>query len=276
MTNPLGIGTALPRISWIPESARRGGRQTAYRVLVAGSPELLRKNRGDFWDSDKQLSDRSHYVPYGGRPLPSRTQCFWKVRLWDEADRPSAWSVPARWSVGLLRRDDWSAQWIGLPEGTGNMTAPWLRKIFRLSVHPASARIYANFMGYGEIYLNSRRVGNDVLGPPVCDYSKRSFYTVYEVAPLLRRGENCLALWLGRGWYKKDLFWPVAHDGPIARVQLEWKEAGGSVRRLGTDGAWEGRPSCMQLLGSWSYAQFGGEIYDATTEVPDWNRPAAG
>ena len=276
LIDPLGIDAALPRLSWILESVQRGARQTACHILVASTRELLRKNQGDLWDSGKQASNRSHLVPYAGRPLRSRTQCFWKVRAWDEADQPSPWSDPALWSMGLLRQDDWSAQWIGLPEGVGDMTAPWLRKIFRLPARPANARIYANFMGYGEIYINGRRVGEDVLAPPVCDYSKRSFYMVYDVAPLLRKGENCLALWLGRGWYHKDLFWPVAHGGPIARVQLEWKEAGKSMCCLNTDGAWEARPSCMQLLGSWNYDQFGGEVLDATAEVPDWNQPKAG
>ncbi len=275
LTNPLGIGTAIPRLSWIPESGKRGARQTAYRILVASRPELLRKNQGDLWDSGKQLSAQSHYIPYGAPPLPSRTSCYWKVQLWNENDQPSNWSVPAFWSVGLLNQDDWTAQWIGLPEGTGDMTSPWLRKIFELSERPASARIFANFMGYGEIYINGQRVGDDLLGPPVCDYSKRSFYTVYDVAPLLRRGKNCLALWLGRGWYRKGFFWPTASSGPIARVQLEYNQKEGTPRRLGTDKSWEGRPSCMQLLGAWVFDQFGGEIYDATVEVPDWNQPKA-
>jgi len=275
LTNPMGIGTASPRVSWITESPQRGARQTAYRILVASQPELLRKNQGDLWDSGKRHSDQSHYIPYGGRPLPSRARCFWKVQLWDEADRPSNWSAPAHWSVGLLNQDDWAAQWIGLPEGMGNMTSPWLRKVFQLSERPANAQIYANFMGYGEVYINGKRVGEDLLGPPVCDYSKRSFYTVYDVAPLLHQGKNCLALWLGRGWYRKGFFWPVASGGPIARVQLEYQKTGGPLHRLGTDRTWEGRPSCMQLLGAWTFDQFGGEIYDATAEVPDWNQPKA-
>ena len=33
--NPIGIDIAAPRLSWHVESAQRGQRQTAYRILVA-------------------------------------------------------------------------------------------------------------------------------------------------------------------------------------------------------------------------------------------------
>ena len=43
-TNPLGIDAALPRLGWKLESKERGVRQTAYQVLVASSPKLLKEN----------------------------------------------------------------------------------------------------------------------------------------------------------------------------------------------------------------------------------------
>ena len=39
---PLGIEAPRPRVSWQMMSKRRGERQTAYRVLVASDPSLLR------------------------------------------------------------------------------------------------------------------------------------------------------------------------------------------------------------------------------------------
>lgn len=46
-------------------------------------------------------------------------RCWWKVRVWDNEDAPSAWSETARFSMGLLEKEDWQAQWIGYgaPEG---------------------------------------------------------------------------------------------------------------------------------------------------------------
>jgi alpha-L-rhamnosidase len=51
LTDPLGIDVEKPRLSWVIESGKRGERQTAYRVLVASTPELLAKDQGDLWDS---------------------------------------------------------------------------------------------------------------------------------------------------------------------------------------------------------------------------------
>ena len=73
--NPLGIDAAQPRLSWVIESNRRGERQTAYQVLVASSPELLTKDKGDLWDSGTVTSDQSIQVEYAGKTLVSRERC---------------------------------------------------------------------------------------------------------------------------------------------------------------------------------------------------------
>jgi hypothetical protein len=112
-TDPLGLDAAAPRLSWRIDSDRRAVRQTAYQVLVASTPQLLARNRGDLWDSGKVASDRSVLVDYAGQPLPSRAQCHWKVRLWDQDAKMSAWSDRATWAMGLLTPEAWQARWIG-------------------------------------------------------------------------------------------------------------------------------------------------------------------
>ena len=83
-TNPLGIDTAQPRLSWVLGSNRRGVMQKAYQVLVASSPERLAADAGDLWDSGRVQSDESVNVEYQGKKLSSRQTCFWKVRVWDD------------------------------------------------------------------------------------------------------------------------------------------------------------------------------------------------
>ena len=111
--NPLGIDTPSPALSWVPESNQQQQKQTAYRILVASSAETLAKNVGDVWDTGKRISGNSIQIPYLGPPAKSNTQYFWKVRVWDKHDRPSPWSPPAEWTMGLLKPDDWHARWIG-------------------------------------------------------------------------------------------------------------------------------------------------------------------
>ncbi len=112
LTNPRGVDTVLPRLSWVVESTERGEKQTAWEVLVASSPALLAQDQGDLWDSGRVQRDQTNQIVYNGSKLASRSECFWKVRSWDKAGEPSAWSKPASWTVGLLEAGDWSARWI--------------------------------------------------------------------------------------------------------------------------------------------------------------------
>ena len=118
LENPLGIDVLNPRLSWTLSSDERRQKQTAYRVLVASTPEILAEDRGDLWDSGKVSSDQTTHVEYAGGPLATRMHCHWKVRAWDVAGGPSPWSEPAMWSMGLLEASDWQAQWIAFADST--------------------------------------------------------------------------------------------------------------------------------------------------------------
>jgi alpha-L-rhamnosidase len=124
--DPLGLDVKEPRLNWEVCSPRRGQRQTAYRFLVAGSPDLLRQDRGDLWDSGRVESDETTGVVYRGRPLSAHQVCHWKLMVWDKDGQPSAWSQPAMWSLGPLAPSDWTAQWIGSdrPRPDGLVDAP--------------------------------------------------------------------------------------------------------------------------------------------------------
>ena len=116
LQNPLGIQPVRPRLSWrlqASDAAARGDSQAAYQILVADSKTRLSSDRGNLWDTGKVASDQSLNVVYAGQPLSSTQACWWKVRVWDQDGNVSAWSAPARWTIGLLHPDDWRAKWIG-------------------------------------------------------------------------------------------------------------------------------------------------------------------
>ncbi len=115
LTNPSAVHVRRPRLTWTVSSERRGDRQTAYQVLVAGSPEALARDDGDRWDSGKVASSQTAHITYGGAPLASRARCWWKVRVWDRDGTVGPWSPVARWEMGLLSPDDWVAHWIEAP-----------------------------------------------------------------------------------------------------------------------------------------------------------------
>lgn len=104
IVNPHGIDQAQPRLSWKMESARPGAAQTAYHIDIPG-----------VWDSGKVDSDKSVAIPYAGKPLESGKIYNWRVRVWDEKGAVSDWIESARWSMGKLKPEDWSARWIAAP-----------------------------------------------------------------------------------------------------------------------------------------------------------------
>ncbi len=184
LVDPVGLDVTGPRLSWALESAARGQMQTAYQVLVAGSEADLGADRGGLWDSGKVDGDRSVHVVYGGAALRSGQRCYWKVRAWDKEGRPSAYSKPAVWEMGLIRPSDWQARWISLPpapvpraatldgcswvwfpEGNPAVSAPQGTRYFRKSlVLPpdrkiASARLVLTADDSWVLFAGGKRVG---------------------------------------------------------------------------------------------------------------------
>lgn len=114
LVEPLGIDTPAPRFSWEVSDDRIGERQTAYEIEVMSGGGLA-SGTADLWDTDKKLAPDTNQIEYAGKTLSSGTLCYWRVRTWDSEDRPSEWSVPARFGVGLLSPSDWTALWIADP-----------------------------------------------------------------------------------------------------------------------------------------------------------------
>ncbi len=279
LVTPLGIDVARPRLTWTLAPGPNGRAQSAYHILAASTSANLRAGRGDIWDSGKVASAQSAWVEYGGRPLAAGERVHWKVRVWDEAGRPSSWSSPSYWSMGVLEGSGWSAKVIGMarPAETKEGTPqpfPWLRKTIELKQRPSRATAYVNPFGYYELYINGTKIDNHVLAPAVSDYSKRTYYVTHDITRYLVPGKNCLALWLGRGWYVRG-HPGVIHDGPLARAQFDLAMAGGNVIKVATDATWKVKASPITPLGrGTAFGDYGGERYDARLELDGWNSPA--
>src|SRR5690606_38570918 len=181
LDNPIGIDVKVPRLSWISTSRERGASQSAYRILVASSREMLEKNQGDLWDSGKTASDRSLYIPYEGKTLGSGEAGFWKVKLGDGQGEESDWREAAQWSMGLLDSSDWKGEWIGLDREMGadkldttftRMSARYLRKEVELPKQIKTATAHIAGLGLFELYINGEKISNAVLAPALAEYPK--------------------------------------------------------------------------------------------------------
>lgn len=112
LENPLGIDAEKPSLSWQSDNTERNWRQSAYELLVASRPSLLAHGKADIWDSGRQPSSESTGIVYGGPELQSRKRYYWRVRVWDSKQHVSESKDDAWWEIGLLHKQDWSAQWI--------------------------------------------------------------------------------------------------------------------------------------------------------------------
>jgi len=285
LVDPLCVDRTTPRLSWEMVDARRGAVQTAYQVLVADDTERLNAGDGNLWDSGKVDSDQSIQIVYAGKPLGSRMRVWWKVRVWDHQGQPSAWSVPASWSMGLLKRSDWQAKWVGdaapPPENTDPLPPPMLRKEFRLADTSGIKRAtaYVTALGFYELRINGQRVGDHVLAPEWTDYSKRIQYQTYDVTDLLSPSSNAVGVMLGDGWYAGRIgLSGIVPGGPPRGIygrqprflmQLEIEHASGRIGRLVSDGSWKLTTAGPIRVGD----LLDGETYDARREMPGWDAP---
>ncbi|MBQ6910844.1 MAG: family 78 glycoside hydrolase catalytic domain [Bacteroidales bacterium] len=250
LVEPLGIDSAEPHFSWTVFS-EGPMEQTAYEIEVGP----------DLWRSGKVESAEQVMVPYGGAPLSSRQQAWWRVRVWNQDGKVSAWSGKAHFGVGLLDGEMQGA-YIGAVPGEGR--APLLRKSFELEKMPSQALLYVNSLGYHEASLNGRKVSESVLNPAVSQLDRRSLIMVYDVTGLLRKGRNELLIAAGSGWYKPTTF-GAAFEGPLVRAELDLD----GIPSVWTDATWEGAWSGYADCGTWRPHEFAGEIIDARVK-PEW------
>ncbi len=287
---PDTIESPAPRFSWLLESSRRGATQTAWQIRVASTTEKLAAGDADLWDSGRVLGNATNQIAYAGRALASRAECFWQVQIWDEAGAASGWSAPARWSMGLLKSDDWQGAWISHRDDaplhtdrkTLHLPAPrHYRKEFAAAKPVRRATIYASALGIYDLYCNGQRVGDAFFQPGWSDYLQRAYYRSHDVTALVRGGgANALGAVVAEGWYSGYVGYGLLvgygpnkvgryfyGKVPAFRAQLEIDYADGTHETIATDESWRvtdrGPTREADLIM--------GESYDARAELGNWS-----
>ena len=277
LINPLGIDAREPRLNWNLESQQRpqelrAQTQTAYQILVASSREALVEGRGDLWDSGKVESDQCIQVAYAGAPLASHAECWWKVRVWDQDGKESAWSEPARWTMGILDPAEWKAQWIGLddtgkpaeekafqqakwiwfPEGEPAKSAPVAKRYFRRIVEiPAGSTVdnaVCEIVADNKfvLFVNGQKSvdgGMGIIDAPVAKY--------------LNPGRNVIAI-------EAENFGDNPNPAGLL-AQLEIKLVGGKTITVGTDASWKSSDTISG--GAWLAATFDDSAWKPAKEL---------
>lgn len=272
-TNPLGIDVSEPRFSWWLNDSNQGASQTSYELRISeivptGKPEKV------IWESKKINSAQSVNVTAKGFSPKPAVAYTWQVRYWDKDNNPSAWSEQAYFEMGLMHNDAWKdAKWIAHPERDYSKSTPpaYLRNEFNVSKKIVRARLYATARGLFQAWINGTQVGNDYFTPGWTDYRKTNQYLVYDVTPLLNKGDNVIGTILGDGWYSGYMFFQNTRHGygqePALKLRLDITYEDGSMDSICSDESW--KVSTGPMLDSDFY---NGENYDANLEIEGWNK----
>ncbi len=123
----------------------------------------------------------------------------------DVNNEPSGWSEATTFEMGLLKPNDWTAQWITNSEFvTGKNALPMFAKPFDVPCNVESARLYATGLGVFQAEVNGHPVSEEVLGPGYSTVNRTILYRTYDVGALLQKGHNVLGVELGKGTYDAE------------------------------------------------------------------------
>ena len=209
-----------------------------------------------------------------GPPLVIPTDGQWKV----SDSNPTNWNMPdfddSKWSsakvLGTVGMEPWGK--VRVSESR-RLPARWLRKEFLVEKKVSRATVSFSGLGWSELYLNGRKVGDVVLSPAFPQYNKRVFYVTYDVTKELRPGANAMGVVLGNGRYYADrskVFTGTASFGwPKLLLQLRLEFADGSVSNIVSDGSWMLTTNGPIVANN----DYDGEEYDARKGLSGWNRP---
>lgn len=92
-----------------------------------------------------------------------------------------------------------NAKWIMPPAAVGCAAAEFSKTV-TLTKKVKKARVLLTALGTLELYVNGRRVGDEVLAPGWTSYYHRVQVVSYDLLPYLLPGENTLSVFVGRGW----------------------------------------------------------------------------
>jgi alpha-L-rhamnosidase len=261
LANPIGIDEPAPRLSWIVTSNEHDAKQTAYRILVASTPDNLKKGVGDLWDSGGVATDETINVEYRGTPLKPGQRAWWTVEVTDKHNETSR-AQAAFWEAGLTK---WTAKWIGrpdpvktpidesgakwiwYPEGDPTKEAPTGDRIFRhrftVSGAPKSARAAVAVDDSFTLSVNGKQLATG---------RGWAFYTEVDLTSALKSGENEIEIRAhnGRG-----------RAGLLALIGVT--QANGENETIRTDKSWQSSMDGAQWQPAMETAEITSDVYGA-------------
>jgi len=145
-----------------------------------------------------------------------------------------------------------------------------LRRSFKPWKTIKKAELRVCGLGFYELTINNKKVGDAEFAPLWSDYDKSIFYNLYDVTNYLQLEDNEIRVLLGNGFYNEQggryHKLRISFGPPTLKFFLYVIYEDGMRERLLSDENWEWAPSPIVFN-----SIYGGEDYDARIEPNDWH-----
>lgn len=159
----------------------------------------------------------------------------------------------------------------------GDDPAPLFRKEIHVQEALKSATLLITAAGYYKATINGKKVGMNYLDPAWTDTRKRIYYSEYDISDLLSKGDNCIGVVLGNGFYnplplkmwgRRNLRNVLDVGRPLFIAKIILLYQNGKKIEIGTNENWKfaNGPIVKNNV-------YLGEIYNANNETEGWNLP---
>lgn len=256
LIEPLGIDARAPRLSWQTAFSGRGAGQKAYRIILSSSLQNAREEKADILDTGF-IESSAFYHDCANISLKSRSEYFWSVQIQDETDNIIKSEI-SRFETAFYEDSLWQGKYIGLAIASGGVVQ--YRRRVQLKKDIVKARVYLAAGGFAELWINGKRVTQNVLEPANSDYNKHVYYNTYDVAEyLIPDNYNAFGVRLSGGW--------AGHGRFLFQAYINY--ADGSEQSVCSEfGPWLACLSEITLA-----ALYAGEYVNPLYEMPEWNLP---
>ena len=251
-TDLIGLPSEAPLLRWSIESSQPGLTQLGYEIEASSTASFE-----SIVETTASRGSEQFGIEAPGGSLSSRERRFFRVRVETEAGW-SDWSDTYSYEAGLLGAEDFIAA--AITDGSKHSEpVALLRKEFKTSSKPVSARLYVSAHGVYDVMVNGLAVADEFLNPGWTAYQDRLNVATFDVTKQLRSGANAIGIELADGWFRGKLGFMNKFDnyGTLTAVlaQLEITLEDGTVQVIGTDDSFK----CS--TGETRFAS----IYDGTT-----------
>ena len=141
-----------------------------------------------------------------------------------------------------------------------------LTKTFKVRKHIQKAELKICGLGFYELSLNGKRVGDSMFAPLWSDYDKTVFYNIYDLTDILKNGKNTFEVLLGNGFYNEQggryAKMRISFGPPTLYFDLTVTYRNGKQEKMVSDASWTYRQSPITFN-----SIYGGEDYDARQEI---------